>query len=138
MASFLEAEYYASVKPRLDSAIDSALEFMAGELRNSLIESASERVYAAHTPPLYFLRKRRGELLKDSSYVTKSGSGAHSIEIENIAVTQCGAGGEVNWVESGYRQHNAGARPFMEKGLSEYVQSSAESDLMSALAMSGF
>lgn len=133
----LSAEYENSIKPRLENAIDIALMYMGGELRGSLIESAAERVYAAYTPAMYFLQKRRGELVKDSSYVIKT-AGSHTIEVENVAATQSGAGGEVNWVESGLHQGHAGARAFMEDGLKEYVASHADADLIYALSTLGF
>lgn len=131
----LSAEYTNSIKPRLDRAIYISLLYMGNNLRESLIESAYKRVYAVFTPAPWF--HRRYELMNDSSYDVRGGDG-YSIEIENTAVTQGGAAGEVDWVESGFRQHRAGARPFMEEGLQDYVSERAEADLMYALSQQGF
>ena len=133
----LTDEYLNVIKPRLEAAIDSALDYMAGHLVDTLIEKAQEKVYAAYTPPMYFLQKRRGALVTDGNYVIRHGSG-YSVEVENVAVTQSGAAGEINWIESGYRQHKAGARPYMEFGLNEYASTEAETDLITALTLAGF
>ena len=133
----LSAEYTNSIKPRLENAIDIALAYMGDNLQTKLLESALLRVYSYHPAP-WFAAKRRYELLNETNYPISNGSGSHSIEIKNTAVTQSGASGEVNWVESGFRQHRAGARPFMEEGLSDYVSTEAETDLMFALSQMGF
>lgn len=135
MAGELVAEYMGTIKPQIESAIDGALDYMGENLKDSLEKSALERVYS-YTPAPYFMAKRRGELLNDANYVVmKQG---HSLTVANVTVTQMGVGGEVNWVESGFRQHDAGARPFMEEGLAEYVSTRADSDLTYAMSLMGF
>lgn len=133
----LSAEYTNSIKPRLENAIDIALVYMGDNLQTRLLESALLRVYSYHPAP-WFAAKRRYELLNETNYPISNGGGAHSIEIRNTTVTQGGASGEVNWVESGFRQHRAGARPFMEEGLQDYVAEQADADLMYALSQQGF
>ena len=135
MASFTE-EYMTSVKPRLDSAVSMAVEAMGYRLITALEASAEVRVYSYQAAP-YFMEKRRGELLNDANYIVMK-QGDRSVMVANVTVTQMGVGGEVNWVESGFRQHNAGARPFMEEGLQDYVATMADADLQSAMAAQGF
>lgn len=137
MADSLVGEYYSSVKPALDSAVSTAVEALGYRLVTALEASAQVRVYDAHTPPPYFMAKRRGELLNDASYIVIK-QGDRSVMVENVAVTQMGIGGEVNWVESGYRQHSAGAREFMEPGLEDYVATMADADLQAAMTALGF
>jgi hypothetical protein len=136
MAGFTE-EYLGSVKPRLDAAVSMAVEAMGYRLITALEASAQVRVYDAHTPPPYFMAKRRGELLNDANYIVMK-QGDRSVMVANVTVTQSGSGGEVNWVESGFRQHSAGARPFMEEGLQDYVATMADADLQAAMAAQGF
>lgn len=133
----LSAEYTNSIKPRLENAIDVALVYMGDNLQTRLLESALLRVYSYHPAP-WFEAKRRGELLNETNYPISNGSGSHSIEIKNTTVTQGGWPNEVDWVESGFRQGRAGARPFMEEGLQDYVAEQAEADLMYALSQMGF
>ena len=138
MAGILLTEYQNQIKPRLERSIDVALAYMADKLVDRLIESATKNVYESYTPSPYFDAKRRYELENGNNYKARDGAGEHSIEIENTTVTQGGYSGEVNWVETGFRQGRAGARPFMEEGLTEYVSRDAEHDLMFALESMGF
>ena len=56
-----------------------------------------------------------------------------------ISLQTNGGEPETPWVESGYRQGDAGPRPFMEEALRDFVDSSeAEAIVVSALLAAGF
>lgn len=137
MAGTLTDEYMTAIKPKLENAIDIALAYMGQNLREELEKSAWTNVYS-YQPPPWFMEMRRYELMVDQNYPMSNGAGQHSLEIRNVTVTQGGWPNEVDWVESGFRQHRAGARPFMEEGLQKYAREQAEGDLRHALEMQGF
>lgn len=122
---------------RIESAASNALyttmfDGLIDEIRNE----AFERVYSYPNKSDYFAEKRR-YTIADREHMYRSGSDL-AMTVRNAAVTQGGEPGEVNWVEEGFHQDGAGARPFMEWGLEEYARNRASEDLAEALKSAGF
>ena len=83
-------------------------------------------------------RRRRYQLGADHNLAAVISDA--SVESTNETTLQTnGREPETPWVESGYRQGDAGPRPFMEEALRDFVDSSeAEAIVVSALLAAGF
>lgn len=121
----------------IEAAASNALDtVMYDGLLEELNKAAIQRVYSYPNKSEYFAAKRR-YTIADRDNMLRRGSGLTMI-VENKAITQSGEAGEVNWVEEGLHQDGAGARPFMELGLENYVWGRASEDLVFALQQAGY
>lgn len=123
---------------QIESAADNALlTTMHDGLIQALYDASFEIVYSYPNRSEFFAAKRRYTIADESNFVITDG-GSLVLKLRNKAVTQGGEPGEINWVETGFRQDGAGARPFMDYGLAVYARGRASEDLVSALQAAGF
>ncbi len=130
-------QQFQDFEGRLRNAIKyTALPAMAVSLSDEIEKKAAENVYSYPASP--DAMESRRYMLGDKSNLEVTISDM-SLEIRNVTVMQSGEPDEVRWVEVGINQGGAGARPFMDEALQEYINSGdAELDLRTALQSQGF
>lgn len=130
-------DQYYTIRSRIQSAVASAQSELAAGLKAAIRRSADERVYSYEASP-WAMERRRYQLGADNNLSAVISD--DSVEIANETTLQTnGSEPETPWIESGYRQGDAGPRPFMEEALRDFVDSSeAEAIVVSALLAAGF
>ncbi len=130
-------QQYRDFENRLRAAIKyTALPSMVVYLSDEIEKKAAENVYSYPANPKAMASRRY--MLGDKSNLEVTISDME-LEIRNVTVMQSGEPDEVKWVEEGINQGDAGARPFMDEALQEYINSgNAELDLRTALQSQGF
>jgi hypothetical protein len=105
----------------IQAAVNDANEELAQSMEYYAKESARTRVYSYKASPAA-MKKRRYALTDGANYTHHLQGAKVSVKNETELREHEGTL-EVPWIEEGTEQGPAGARPFMEEGLQEFVAS---------------
>lgn len=112
---------FREILNQIQSVVNGADEDLAQAMETYAIQSAEKRVYSYPASP-QAMAKRRYALLESGNYTHHLQGAQVSVKNETELREHSGTL-ETPWIEEGTEQGPAGARPFMEEGLQEFVAS---------------
>ena len=125
------------IRPRIDAAVDGAMQRIGDGLAEEIGRQATERVYAYPATAWAMSRRRYAIGGKENMNVLP---GHYEVQVTNETVMQGGIPNEATMVEEGWANYRQpGPRPFMDEARDAYVDSGkGDRELAEALRAAGF